>query len=330
MSTSTDVSEAMSFSENRTYSVQSSTVIKHVGIILYDGFSLLEAGTFVEALHVANELQSEDANRSLTYRVNLVSARGGTVSCSSSMSVWTEQLAGRHFDSLDNLIVAGGTGVARASGDDSLIDLLRRVSAKRVSITAIGNGHMLLSAAGVERRDWPSMKQGIHIKSPSAPRPEQERDQALMTSLALLKKDLGTELAVRVADRLGSGGHLSPAGTFEAMDDATLAEKARASARWLVQNCAKPISVVDAARISSMSERNFLRLFKREIGVTPSKFLLRARLDLTCKLLESSDLPVDKIARRTGLSNGERLSKLFRKEFAMSPTEFRARSRQKR
>ncbi|WP_250517634.1 helix-turn-helix domain-containing protein [Caballeronia sp. INDeC2] len=174
------------------------------------------------------------------------------------------------------------------------------------------------------------MKQGIHIKSPSAPRPEQERDQALMTSLALLKKDLGTELAVRVADRLGSGGHLSPAGTFEAMDDATLAEKARASARWLVQNCAKPISVVDAARISSMSERNFLRLFKREIGVTPSKFLLRARLDLTCKLLESSDLPVDKIARRTGLSNGERLSKLFRKEFAMSPTEFRARSRQKR
>jgi transcriptional regulator GlxA family with amidase domain len=89
------------------------------------------------------------------------------------------------------------------------------------------------------------------------------------------------------------------------------------------------ISVGDAARTSSMSERNFLRLFKRELGVTPSKYLLGARLDLTCRMLVNSDLPVDKIARRTGLSNGERLSKLFRKELSMSPTEFRARSRRK-
>ncbi|SAL55772.1 AraC family transcriptional regulator [Caballeronia turbans] len=329
MSTSSDVLEAVDCMGRHAYSMRNSAVVKHVGIVLYDGFSLLAAGMVAEALHAANELQSEDANRSLTYRVNLVSARGGTVSCSSSMSVWTEQLAGRQFESLDNLFVAGGTGIARASADDGLIDLLRRVSAKSVTITAIGNGQMLLSAAGVARRDWPSMKPEIHHKSQTAIVDDHERDQALMTSLALLKKDLGAELAVRVADRLGSGADLSLADRFEEMYDATLAEKARAAARWLVQNCAKPISVVHAAQMSSMSERNFLRLFKREIGVTPSKYLLRARLELTCKLLESSDLPVDKIARRTGLSNGERLSKLFRKEFSMSPTEFRARSREK-
>ena len=329
MSTTFDVLEAMPRAENHAYSVQDSRAIKHVGIVLCDGFSLLAAGTLAEALHVANELQSESANNQLlTYRVNLVSVRGGTVSCSSSMSVWTEQLASRQFDRLDNLIVAGGSGVARASADDNLIDLLRRVSGKSVSISAIGNGHMLLSAAGVGQRDWPSMRQGIQFKSRSDVVPEHERDQALMTSLALVKKDLGAELARRVADRLGSAAHLSLSGTCEEMHDTTLAEKARASARWIVQNCAKPISVVDAARMSSMSERNFLRLFKREFGVTPSKYLLRARLELTCKLLASSDLPVDKIARRTGLSNGERLSKLFRKEFSMSPTEYRGRSRQ--
>jgi transcriptional regulator GlxA family with amidase domain len=330
MSTSFDVTETADGTGGHAYSSQDSAVVKHVGIVLYDGFSLLAAGTLAEALQVANELQSEDTGRALTYRVNLVSARGGTISCSSSMSVWTEQLAGRHFDNLDNLIIAGGSGVARASADDSLIDLLRRVSAKSVSITATGNGHMLLSAAGVGPRDESSAQQDIHVKAPSETVPAHERNQALMTSLALLKKDLGAELAVRVADRLGSGGDVSLAGTFEEMDDATLAERARASARWLVQNCAEPISVADAARKYSMSERNYLRLFKREMGVTPSKFLLRARLDLTCKLLESTDLPVDKIARRTGLSNGERLSKLFRKAFSMAPTEFRAQRRQKR
>ena len=310
-------------------SMQRSNMVKHVGIVLYDGFSLLDAGTLAEALHAANELQSESSNHSVTYRVNLISARGGAVSCSSSMMVWTEHLAARDFDRLDILFIPGGSGVARASADDNLIDLLRLVCARSVSVTAIGNGHMVLSAAGVARRDWPSMKQDIHVRSSFASAAEHDRDQALATSLALLKTDLGAELAVRVADRLGSGGGYALAPTFEEMDAKTLAEKARASARWLVQNCARPISVGDAARTSSMSERNFLRLFKRELGVTPSKYLLGARLDLTCRMLVNSDLPVDKIARRTGLSNGERLSKLFRKELSMSPTEFRARSRRK-
>ncbi|MFL9937667.1 helix-turn-helix domain-containing protein, partial [Paraburkholderia sp. RL18-103-BIB-C] len=74
-------------------------------------------------------------------------------------------------------------------------------------------------------------------------------------------------------------------------------------------------------------ERNFLRLFKRELGLTPSQYLLRARLKLTCELLANSDLSIDKIARRTGLSNGERLSNLFRKQLSMSPTEYRASKR---
>jgi transcriptional regulator GlxA family with amidase domain len=66
-------------------------------------------------------------------------------------------------------------------------------------------------------------------------------------------------------------------------------------------------------------------LFKREMGLTPSQYLLRARLNLSCELLAKSDLPIDKIARRTGLTNGERFSKVFRKQFSMSPTEYRYR-----
>ncbi|SAL83663.1 AraC family transcriptional regulator [Caballeronia arvi] len=301
--------------------------VKDIGIVLYDGFSLLAAGMLAEALHIANELQSESSANPFKYRVNLISARGGTVSCSSSMSVLTEQPSAREIDRFDTLFVAGGSGVARASADSDLIELLRRLCAKSVTITAIGNGHMLLSAAGVRQCDRHSMMHDIYAGMSTPTVPEHDPDQALMSSLALLKKDLGSELAVRVADCVGSGAAGSLAGDFQDRYATTLAEKVCSSARWLVQNCAKPISVVDAARMASMSERNFVRLFKREIGVTPSRYLLRARLDLTCKLLVSSELPVDKIARSTGLSNGERLSKLFRKEFSMSPTEFRTNSR---
>ncbi|SAL00429.1 AraC family transcriptional regulator [Caballeronia fortuita] len=292
---------------------QPSATIKRVGIVLYDGFSLLAAGTLAEALHTANELQAEGSKHAFTYRVILISAGGGTVSCSSSISVWTESGGEDQFDYIDMLFVAGGNGVARALADDAFVGLLRKLRDKSVSIAAIGNGHILLSAAGVQQREAQTMKH--------------DSDQALMSSLALLKKDLGPEIAVRVAQRLGVGTDISPNGEMEELQATTLREKVCASARWITQNCAKPISIVDAARMSAMSERNFLRLFKREIGVTPLQYLLRARLELTCKLLKSTDLPVDKIARRTGLSNGERLSKLFRKEFSMSPSEFRIQNR---
>jgi transcriptional regulator GlxA family with amidase domain len=72
-----------------------------------------------------------------------------------------------------------------------------------------------------------------------------------------------------------------------------------------------------------MSERNFLRRFKNEIGLTPSDYLLRARLNMSCRMLVESRLPVDKIARRCGIGSGGQLAKLFRKYLATTPTDYR-------
>jgi transcriptional regulator GlxA family with amidase domain len=114
---------------------------------------------------------------------------------------------------------------------------------------------------------------------------------------------------------LGEDGGLSPG------------DKVRAAARWLQENCQQSISIADAAQFAAMSERNFLRRFKMEMGITPSSFLLHERLAVTCSLLTESELPVDKIARRTGMGNGDRLAKVFRKRMRISPTEFRIQSR---
>ncbi|WP_027798432.1 helix-turn-helix domain-containing protein [Paraburkholderia dilworthii] len=104
-------------------------------------------------------------------------------------------------------------------------------------------------------------------------------------------------------------------------------EKIHASAQWLTENCEHDISIADVAQAAAMSERTFLRRFRQQIGTTPSEYLLRARLERSCRLLSESDLPVDKIARRSGMGNGSQLAKLFRKRFSISPTEFRRRIR---
>ncbi|KXV16878.1 AraC family transcriptional regulator [Caballeronia megalochromosomata] len=302
--------------------------VKLIGIVLYDGFSLTGIGTLIEALQIANELQHARGVRRLTYSICLVSARGGTVACSSSVCMWTERLDGQRSRSFDALYVAGGTDVTRASADHALLEPLKLAWAQKAAISALGNGHAVLTAAGLSGNSWASAERGI-LGHNYLDRPPSEQSDALFYSLDLVKRDLGCDIASSVAERLASDNDQHVSVVLGGLGTPTVAEKAQESARWLERNCGNPVSVFDAARTAAMSERNFLRHFKREIGLTPSQYLLRARLKLSCELLANSELPIDKIARRTGLSNGERLSKLFRKQFSMSPTEYRAGTRRK-
>jgi transcriptional regulator GlxA family with amidase domain len=294
---------------------------------LFDGFSLLGTGTVAEALHMANELQAAKRRNGVTYSVRLVSARGGPVACSSSVCVWTERLGGQRFQHFDTLFIAGGAGVTRAAADEGLVEVLRIACSQSGTVNALGNGDALLAAAGNARRGWASVENGIWNRDTPKGASSNERSDALINSLALVKRDLGYEIATTVADRLTSSNDQHLTTMLSTIGTTTLAEKAQESARWLERNCGRAVSIGEAARTVAMSERNFLRLFKREIGQTPSQYLLQARLKLGCELLMRSDLPIDKIARRTGLTNGERFSKVFRKQFSMSPTEYRYRQK---
>ncbi|EEA00893.1 transcriptional regulator, AraC family [Burkholderia sp. H160] len=302
------------------------SVVKLIGILVYDGFSLLGAATLAEALRFANELQSRGTGKTVTYSVRLVSARGGAIACSSSsVCAWTERLGGNRFLGFDALYVAGGSGVTRAAADEGLTALVRIACSQSAVVSALGSGDVLLAGAGVARRDLASVGRGAWNAGTSKVSPLSEGGEAMIHSLALIKRDLGYDMATAVANRLTSSNDQHLPIMLSTIGTGTRAEKAQESARWLERNCGRQISVGDAARTIAMSERNFLRLFKREMGTTPSQYLLQARLNLGCELLARSDLPIDKIARRTGLTNGERFSKVFKKQFAMSPTEYRNR-----
>ena len=99
----------------------------------------------------------------------------------------------------------------------------------------------------------------------------------------------------------------------------------RAAERWLQDNCHRPVSIEDLANVTAMSARSLLRHFRQETGMAPSEYLLRARMGLACRFLSETDLPVDKIARRVGMSNGDHLAKVFRRNLRLSPLEYRNR-----
>ncbi|WP_081086920.1 helix-turn-helix domain-containing protein [Burkholderia stagnalis] len=108
---------------------------------------------------------------------------------------------------------------------------------------------------------------------------------------------------------------------------ARISDRIRQCANWLRNNHTKRFSIAEVATIARMSERNFMRRFKQELGVRPSEFVRRIRLDEACQLLVHTDLPADKIARRTGFGTGPQMARMFRQYLEMSPIKYRNAAR---
>jgi len=301
-----------------------SATLKRIGIVLFDGFALQEAAAIVEVFESMNTLAEAAGQGGTQYETCLLSAGGGGVSSASSVFVWTEAIDTRiRFDAL---FIVGGEGVRKAKSDQRLTDWLGHAHAHCELVCPVGTGKALLEAAGVKQATH-SMRYVEHIKELSreggATGPAHTSDSQLQAVMDIVPNDLGCDVAQKIAHWVvaPTEGRFDP--ELRKSPEGYVSEKIQASARWLEANCERQVSINEAAQIAIMSERNFLRRFKMEIGVTPSDYLLHVRLDMSCRLLVTTNLPVDKIARRCGIGSGGQLAKLFRKHLATTPTEYR-------
>ena len=72
-----------------------------------------------------------------------------------------------------------------------------------------------------------------------------------------------------------------------------------------------------------MSERNFARVFRRALGVTPAKFVERARVERARVLLEEADQTFDQIATHAGFGSAERMRRTFFRHLHVVPDQYR-------
>ncbi|OUL94244.1 helix-turn-helix domain-containing protein [Paraburkholderia hospita] len=306
-----------------------SVTTRNVAVLLFDNCSLAFTVIIAEIFHAANELALK-ANRNRTYELSFLSAAGGNVKCTSSICVLTDGLDARHCLGFDAVFVADGIGARVAAGDGRLIAWLRRVQANLISVRAIGEGRHLFDAS-CAGSDYPyaEFSDGNVRERASGDdhRVTNVRLELIKGALVLIKRDLGEDIARGVAERVMPDAIAGLTSILEADANEGPVDKVQIAARWMKENCQHAISIVDAARVADMSPRNFQRRFKFVVGVTPSAYLLHARFAIVCSLLTHSELPVDKIARHTGMSNGDRLAKMFRRRMKVSPTEYRAKAR---
>jgi AraC family transcriptional activator FtrA len=92
---------------------------------------------------------------------------------------------------------------------------------------------------------------------------------------------------------------------------------------WAASNLSHPLTVAALASRARMSTRTFVRRFQAEVGTSPGQWVLDQRLNAARELLEETDLPIEAIAKRVGLSSAVNLRRHLRRLLDMTPATYR-------
>ncbi|SMR77554.1 AraC family transcriptional regulator [Marinobacterium sediminicola] len=96
-----------------------------------------------------------------------------------------------------------------------------------------------------------------------------------------------------------------------------------AAKQYLDDHFSQPLSLSDAAAVAHLSIRQLNDLFRRQVGMTPHQYLTELRMKEAWRLLEQSDLSIQRVADAVGYSSLSSFSDRFRVHFGKSPRHFR-------
>ena len=108
-------------------------------------------------------------------------------------------------------------------------------------------------------------------------------------------------------------------------DQPQVPPEAAAMKAYLDQNVSRLVSVAELAGQIFRSPDYASKLFKGTYGITPYAYLLNRKMELACRLLQSTALSVQEIAARLGYEDAHYFSGLFRRAVGQTPSGYRKR-----
>lgn len=145
-------------------------------------------------------------------------------------------------------------------------------------------------------------------------------------SLALVEEDYGRDLALRAARKLvlylkrtGYQSQFSSLLQVHTLEN-SIAGKLHP---WMIRHLQEDLHVEHLAEQCNMSLRNFNRVFIKETGMTPAKFVEKLRIEVARKYLEDSDLSLEQIADKCGLGGLVSMRRTFMRHMMVSPSDYR-------
>lgn len=249
---------------------------------------------------------------------------------------------------IDTLLVVAGNGPrTREELDPAVLAWLRRVRPRVRRLGSVCTGAFVLAAAGLLRgrratTHW-AWCDALAAAEPEA-RVERDpiwvRDRDVYTSagvtagidlaLALVEEDLGAAAALTVARwlvlflrRPGGQAQFSTSLAAQAVETRALHDLQA----WVQEHLHQPLPAPVLAARAGMSERHFARVFAREVGCTPARYVARARVDAARRLLEGTDRGTAEVARACGFGSAEVMRRAFLREVGVVPQRYRTHFR---
>jgi transcriptional regulator GlxA family with amidase domain len=279
------------------------------------------------------------------YTTELLATMRGTIAASSGLRLGVDRTLREVRGPLDTLLVAGGIGSRAAMHDQALLRWLRRMAPRVRRLGSVCTGAFVLAEAGL----LDGRRATTHWRSCAAlarrypqirvdPDPIFVRDGNVYTSagvtagmdlaLALVEEDHGREVALHVARELvlflrrpGGQSQFSAQLAVQAADR----EPLRELQGWIADHLDHDLSVPALAARVAMSPRNFARVFTREVGVTPARFVETARVEAARRRLEESSHGVDAVAAQCGFGTAESMRRSFLRRLRVPPSAYRHR-----
>jgi transcriptional regulator GlxA family with amidase domain len=296
----------------------------------------------LEAFGIASRMREQSTGRP-GYETELVTNAADLALATSS---GVKLLAHRHYQQvkgrIDTLLISGGAGT-RGPRDPALLAWLGRTAKQARRMCSICTGAVLLADAGLldgkrATTHW-RFVESFARKHPAVswdPNPIFVQDGSIYTSagisagmdlaLALIEEDYGSALALDVARHMviflrrpGSQAQFSVALAAQAAERKSLQELQV----WIAENLSKDLSVEVLAARAAMSTRNFARVFARELGQTPARYVEQVRIEAARTQLAATDDGLEAIASRCGFSSAELLRRCFLRHFRIAPSQYR-------
>jgi transcriptional regulator GlxA family with amidase domain len=143
--------------------------------------------------------------------------------------------------------------------------------------------------------------------------------------LHLVRRDLGAETAAAVAraavmplERAGGQAqfivHDTPPGDHTSIGQLLA---------WIEQNLHKDLSIPVIARRAAMSTRTLSRQFRAKVGATPADWIARARVRRAQRMLETTELTVERVAADAGFGSAAVMREHFGEIVGTTPLAYR-------
>lgn len=323
-------------------------VERRIAAIGFENVDILDITGPLSTFAAVNHIIERDYDDMPTpYRCEVLGKAPGPVATSTGVALMAERAYGRVRDGIDTLIIPGASRktVSRTRSDKQLIAAIRRLTPKVRRLASVCTGTFLLAEAGLlDGRTvvthWGACGR-LANEFPALtvdPDPIFIRDRSIYSAagktagidlaLALIEEDLGREWALAVSrymvvhlKRPGGQSQFSIPLQTQYQD----AEVLNGLPGWITENLAMDLTVEILAGKVGMSPRNFARVFRQAMRMTPAKFVENARLEAARLRIEESALPLETLARDLGFGSGERLRRAFQRQFGVNPDYYRER-----